>query len=533
MMAIADGVRLTPLDLIIILITMVVWGVAACARIYRQARFYQIEEYDSVRYLHWLAARPARWLPFRRDAEVKKPFRATARARRLLAAAFGVVIVGLLVIAAALVLAITLAYIRGAPALAIVAHGAGALVFLFSPLALIAGNVLMIPVEAAFRQRFIARARRVLEEVHPLTIGITGSYGKTSTKAYLAHLLNGRYKTYPTPKSYNTLMGVCLAINNDLANDHSVDVFVCEMGAYIPGEIERICDLVRPRIAIVTEVGPQHLERFGTVERVAVAKYEIVRALPPDGTAILNYDNPYIREMAARGYPAERIGVSRETDPAEAIAATANGDALVPRFIASAIDESLDGLRFTVTDAKSGEAAAFVIPIVGLHNVTNVLLALAVAVHEGMTLRELAMRARGLQPAESRLARQTTPSGITILNDAYSANPVGAVSALRVLSLYTTGRRVLVTPGMVELGDLMETENRRLGETAAQYATDILLVGARQTEPIRAGVMAAGFDADRVLTVETLAEALAWTRDNLRAGDAVLFLNDLPDTYSL
>jgi UDP-N-acetylmuramoyl-tripeptide--D-alanyl-D-alanine ligase len=113
-------------------------------------------------------------------------------------------------------------------------------------------------------------------------------------------ILNGRWRAYPTPKSYNTLMGICLAINNDLATDYSVDYFIVEMGAYIPGEIERICDLTPPRIGIVTEVGPQHLERFGTLENTASAKYEIIANLPPDGVGIFNWDNPTCADVPAR-----------------------------------------------------------------------------------------------------------------------------------------------------------------------------------------------------------------------------------------
>ncbi|MFN8562804.1 MAG: UDP-N-acetylmuramoyl-tripeptide--D-alanyl-D-alanine ligase [Anaerolineae bacterium] len=317
-------------------------------------------------------------------------------------------------------------------------------------------------------------------------------------------------------------MGVCIAINNDVANNHSIEYFIAEMGAYVPGEIREICDLVHPTISIVVEVGPQHLERFGTLENTAQAKYEIIRALPPDSIGVFNWDNLYIRAMIERGYPATRLGVSREADPANAPEGV--------RFVASDITETLDGLRFTVTDAETGAREDFTTPLLGVHNVTNLLLATAVAVHEGMSLKEIAQRVRTLQPAESRLTRQVTAQGITVINDAYSANPVGIVGALRVLSLHG-GRRLLITPGMVELGDLMETENRRLGELAAAHATDVILVG-KQTAPILDGLLAAGFPPDRVQTVGTLAESVKWYQRNLAAGDTVMFLNDLPDTYS-
>ncbi len=383
----------------------------------------------------------------------------------------------------------------------------------------------MQPVEAFLRQRFINKARNVLAAVDPVVVGITGSYGKTTTKNYVAQILSGRYKTYPTPKSYNTMMGVCIAINNDIANDHSIEYFICEMGAYIPGEIERIAELTHPTIGVVVEVGPQHLERFGTVENIAIAKYEIIRALPPDGVGVFNWDNPYVRQMYERDYPKTRLAVSRKVDPK-----TVPADG--PRFIASGVSESLDGLRFTVTDTQTGEAEVFETALLGEHNVTNVLLATAVAIHEGMTLRDVAYRVRALKPAESRLVRQATAQGITVINDAYSANPAGVVSALKVLALHKTGKRLLITPGMVELGPLHEPENKKLGTEAAQYASDVILVGAEQTAPIKAGLSEAGFPNDHLQVVETLAEAIEWYQTNLKPGDTVLFLNDLPETYS-
>ncbi|MCC6612106.1 MAG: UDP-N-acetylmuramoyl-tripeptide--D-alanyl-D-alanine ligase [Anaerolineae bacterium] len=546
---------------VFLLIIAAIWLAGSCWRIYRQAHYYQIEEYMSGRYLRWVMSERARWLPNRpliallaaivftfmlvesddgilmfiigavaaiaaaypaRVTEVKKAFRATARAKRLLGASFVV----------ALILGIILFWLAGRvqidgflEARFVLTAVAGWLLFTLAPIALVLGNALMMPVEAFMRRQFVQRARVALAEIDPVVIGITGSYGKTSTKHALAHILNGRYKTYATPKSYNTLMGVCLAINNDLAHDYSVEYFIAEMGAYIPGEIEQLCDLTHPRIGIVVEVGPQHLERFGSLENVARAKYELIKGLPVDGVAVFNWDNPYVREMYERDYPSTRIAVSREAHPAHV---PPGG----PRFVASAVDETLDGLSFTVHDTQTGEQAAIVTSLLGIHNVTNILLATAVAVHEGMSLADVARRVRTLQPAEARLVRKTTAQGITILNDAYSANPVGIISALRALSLHDSKTKLLITPGMVELGQLQETENRKLGEIAADHATDVILIGQKQTAPIEQGLRQAGFPAERIHVMDSLREAQDWYQTHLQAGDTVLFLNDLPDTYS-
>jgi UDP-N-acetylmuramoyl-tripeptide--D-alanyl-D-alanine ligase len=544
---------------ILIILVCAAWAAATCLRAYRMARFYQIEEYMGRRFLRWLWTNRARWYPQRfflvifvgcivqfftseggvllpgllglviagvtaippDEGEVKKKFNATARARRLLGASFAWTL-AFMVVAGVLTSAVAARFEDGAfVALTLL----GAFGFMLAPVWLILGNLTMTPLEAWMRRRFIARARRALAETHPVVIGITGSYGKTTTKNYLAHLLNSRYRAYATPKSYNTMMGVCIAINNDLANDRSIEYFIAEMGAYIPGEIRRIADLTHPTISIVVEVGPQHLERFGSVENVAIAKYEIISALPPDGTGVFNIDNPYIREMFGRGYPATRIGISKLLSPEE-------GKAQGVRLVATDISESLAGLRFMLHDTQQGESVEIMTPLVGQHNVTNILLAAAVALHERIPLRDIARRAASLKPAESRLVSQTTAQGITIINDAYSANPVGVLSSLAVLAMHQTGRRLLITPGIVELGELMESENHKLGIAAAGSATDVILVGEIQTRPIKAGLLEAGFPESRIQVVEALGEAVAWYQGNLTAGDCVLFLNDLPDTYN-
>jgi len=246
--------------MMLLVLVALIWLAGTIYRIYQQARYFQIEEYKNIRYLRWIFAERPRWLPTRsaavvfvglaltvmlaeapgdllpsllgmviaaaavwpaRQKEVKKAFRATSRAKRLLGTGF---VVAVLFSALILVIANRLPDISPLPFVYIALSGF--LQFLLAPLFLIVANVLMLPVEAFFRRQFVQRARKVLDEVQPSVIGITGSYGKTSTKSYLAHILNGRYRAYPTPKSYNTLMGVTLAINNDLADNRSIDYFI-------------------------------------------------------------------------------------------------------------------------------------------------------------------------------------------------------------------------------------------------------------------------------------------------------------------
>ncbi len=545
---------------ILLAIAASVWLTGACLRVYQQARFYQIEEYLSDRYLRWIMGDRSRSLPARpiaawilglaigsllaeapdgvlprivaifaalvavippRQQEVKQAFAATPRMKRLLAGAWLTSALGL----AAMLAAINTMQLGESGFLRVFAVSAiGLALFLAAPLWLVAGNWIMQPVENALRRRYLGQAAATLDKIKPKIIGITGSYGKTTTKNFLRDILSVRFRAYATPKSYNTLMGISLAINRDLADDFRSEYFISEMGAYVEGEIDRICQLTPPDIAIVTEVGPQHLERFGSLDNIRRAKYEIIKNTPADGVAVLNWDNSYVRAMAEAGHPKTILTVSRELtiDAARERGVT---------WIASDIESTLGGLSFTAAYAASGERALITTEVVGDHNVTNLLLCIAVAFHEGIPLRDIARRIRSLQPAESRLVLKTTAAGITIINDAYSANPKGVVSALKILGLHETGARLLITPGMIELGDMQDTENRKLGLLAAQHATDIILVGKTQTRPIAEAIQSTSFDLSRLRVVETLQESVDWYQQNLKAGDTVLFLNDLPDTY--
>ncbi len=535
-----------------------VWLAGILLRIWRLARFFQIEGYDSRRFLRWLLGRPNRYIMWRAlvfvgvagltsfalnwfgqdtdllylviwgvtavlatwpepPKEVKQKFKLTQRAARLLITAFALAVI----VAIGAEVTLNTAVSASDRTKFLVITGVGLVIYHLSPLALPLANLLMLPIEAGFRRMFVARARRTLRRVHPVVIGITGSYGKTSTKEYLAHILRGRYEVLATPKSYNTLMGVCLTINTDLKHSGPLDYFIVEMGAYMEGEIRAICKLTRPQISMVTAVGPQHLERFGSIEATARAKYEIIQALPRDGVGVFNWDDHEVRRMYERGYPDTRIAVTWEN--AE--------HATQLRFLARKVRQKMDGLTFEVVDTLLGEREQFSTRLVGRHNVTNILLATAVARHLGIPLREIAVRVASLEPAEHRLQRKTLPGGITVIDDAYSANPVGARNVLDVLSLYQDGRRVLITPGIVELGPLHAQENQTLGRLAAKVCTDIVLVGAEQTRPIQQGLHEASFPEEHLFVYETRDEAIAWFQRELRDGDTVLFLNDLPDTY--
>lgn len=366
------------------------------------------------------------------------------------------------------------------------------------------------PLERALAARYVRDARRRLEASPQLTvIGITGSYGKTSAKNFLHALLSVKYNVLMTPESYNTTMGVVRTVREQLRPSHQI--FIAEMGAKNPGDIKEICDLVRPRYGMITSIGEQHLETFGTVENIIRTKFELVDALPSEGRAFLNADNLHIRGRIVKNVPVISYGVEAASSA---------------MYTATDIAVDANGSQFTVT-APGGETRVFTTRLLGAHNIQNLAGCIAVAHTLGITLEELVYPVRMLKPVPHRL--QLLPNGY--IDDAYNSNPAGFRAALDVLGLFE-GQRVLVTPGMVELGQRQEELNRELGGYAASRCDYAVLVGEKQAPPLREGLTAAGFPTDRIFVAHTLQEGLNWVNalpfDRLRT---VLLENDLPDNF--
>ena len=378
-------------------------------------------------------------------------------------------------------------------------------------------TLILWPFQAAVKWALVqAAARRLRPRRDLVVIGVTGSYGKTSTKEILATLLGARYRVCKTTGSVNTPVGIARTILRSLRPDDQV--FIVEMGAYVPGNIRDLARLAQPRIGVLTAIGEQHLERFGSVENIAKTKYELIEALPADGLAVFNADNAGCRELAAgtRHVPIRMYGL----------------DAAAGRPDVTAVDlrTSTAGTQFAVRAAGHG-AAAFTSPLLGRHNVSNVLAATAVALELGLSLDEIAAAARTLEPVEHRLQLIHGQGGVTVIDDAYNSNPAGARAALAVLAEFP-GRKVLVTPGMVELGTLLDERHAEFGREAAAICDYVILIGQRRTTAIAEGALAAGFPANHLVVVPTLKEATAQLGRLVTAGDVVLFENDLPDQYS-
>lgn len=383
-------------------------------------------------------------------------------------------------------------------------------------------NVINRPIEKAVNQYYINDAKRILKSVPNLQIiGVTGSYGKTSVKFYLQTLLQGKYNVLVTPESYNTPMGIVKTIRSSLKSSH--ELFICEMGARHVGDIKEDTDIVNPHHGVITSVGPQHLETFHSMENIQKTKFELADALPEGGLLFLNGDNEYIQQQAVN-YKNKIFYYSDAENGGEA------SEAGRPvGYHAKDVKVSQMGTEFTVVTPE-GEEERFQMKLVGAHNVINVAGAIAVANKFGMSLKELKIPVRRIQSVEHRM-QMREQGNVTIIDDAYNSNPVGSKAAVETLAMFD-GIRILVTPGMVELGEKEDEYNYKFGTYAADCCDYILIVGKKNRESIYQGVKSKNFPEDRVKCVDKLEDALSYAYAIKGQGHKyVLLENDLPDNY--
>lgn len=373
----------------------------------------------------------------------------------------------------------------------------------------IIANFINKPVEKGINNHYINDAKRIINELPNLTvIGITGSYGKTSTKFYLNKLLSAKYNVLMTPESYNTTMGVVKTVRGSL--NATYEYFICEMGAKGVGEIKEICDIVHPRHSMITSIGEQHLETFKSVENIIKTKFEIADCIS-DGLVFLNYDNDFIRE-----HKTDKNIVSYGFDSSY-------------EYYGDNIRVTAKGTSFTVHHGE--ESADFSTKLIGAHNVQNIVGAIAVANKMGVSLEELKMPVRHLEAVPHRMQILDKGNSV-IIDDAFNSNPAGAKAALDTLGLIE-GFKILVSPGMVELGEKEYELNKAFGKQAAGVCDFVIAVGEKQAVPILDGLKEAGYPEEKIFTAKNLNEALAKC-DTLKTGGAkkiILLENDLPDNY--
>ena len=382
-------------------------------------------------------------------------------------------------------------------------------------------NLINKPIENAINCYYINDAKRILAEHKDLrVIGITGSFGKTSVKYYLTTLLSEGFRVLMTPESFNTPMGVVRTIRNDLKPTH--EIFVCEMGARHVGDIREICDIVHPDDGMITSIGHQHLETFHTLDNIINTKYELFDAVEEKkkkkgsqtgkNLKFINGDNEIIASHM-KYKDAITYGMGENN-----------------MYRAADIKVSKAGTSFTVT-SPDADHEEYTTKLVGQHNVENIVGAIACANCMGIPLAKLRPAVRRLESVPHRL-ELLQHGAVSILDDAYNSNPAGAKVALDTLALFDDVVKILVTPGMVELGDKEAEYNMEFGRQAAAVCDYIILVG-KQAQPIADGAREAGFDENKLFIRDTLSEATALMYEVDCGKEKVILLeNDLPDNYT-
>ncbi len=353
-----------------------------------------------------------------------------------------------------------------------------------------------LPFENLVKAFYVNRASAKLKKSGATVVGITGSYAKSSVKTVLTAFLSQKYRTYSTLGNFNTPTGFALSVKK---MPPDTEYFVVEMGARHVGDVDEMCKLCHPKYGIVTGIAPQHLETFLSVENIMFEKSRLPNSLPPDGFAVVRD----LSKSACGKVDVAKFGID---------------------FFVEETECSCDGTKFVLS--VDGERIVLETGLLGEHNASNVALAAVLALKLGVSVEQIKKAASNLKPLPHRLSVQKV-GDVTIIDDSYNANPKGVAAAIGVLKSFG-GRKIVVTPGMVELGDMEREENFKLGRSLA-FADAVLLTGGRCSDYVAEGLLSENYIGAK--RFGSLLEAQKKLKEILRPGDVVLFLNDLPDNY--
>lgn len=368
------------------------------------------------------------------------------------------------------------------------------------------------PLEKLISELYFRDARNILNSMPQLIkIGITGSYGKTTVKNILGSMLSDNYTTLISPLSFNTPMGLTRTIRERINPNHRI--FIAEMGSRHVGDINELCRLVNPQIGIITAVGPQHLDTFKSIDRIIKGKYELIEKLPKDGHAFFQDDQGICKEMYLR------------TKINKTLVSIYDSNADV---FAYNLKTTSNGSVFNIKIKNKGDIECTTV-LLGEHNIKNILLSVAVCSYLGLNLKTISNSIKKIKPIKNRLEIIKT-ANYTIINDAFNSNPVGSKAALDVLSKFTN-RKIIITPGMVELGKEEADLNREFGSHMANCTDIAILIGKKRIEPIKEGLLDNGFNANNLYIVSSLDESTELLNKIVQKDDVVLYENDLPDNY--
>ncbi len=377
-------------------------------------------------------------------------------------------------------------------------------------------NIINKPVEKCVYIYYYRKAVTKLKLMNNLkVIGITGSYGKTSSKKILNDILGSKFISLATPRNLNTEYGLMITINNHL--DKFNDVFIAEMGAYKRGEIKTLCDMVKPKYGILTRIGTAHLETFGSEENIQKTKFELIESLPDDGACILNGDDPKQLSYNIKS-KCHKIWIGIDNHDVDVYATN--------------IRANQNGSVFDVKFADIDEIYTFETRLLGNNNIYNILAGIALGYYFKMTIDEIRNGVKKVKSIEHRLELKKI-GNMYMIDDAYNSNPVGAKAALDVLDLMP-GDKVVVTPGMIELGEKEDFYNKEFGrQIAKSKANYVILIGKSKSKPIYDGLIEEKFDKEKIIILNDVREAYNVIYGLKGEKDIyALFENDLPDSYN-
>ncbi|MEG0239122.1 UDP-N-acetylmuramoyl-tripeptide--D-alanyl-D-alanine ligase [Anaerorhabdus sp.] len=368
------------------------------------------------------------------------------------------------------------------------------------------------PIEEGVKKKFLNDAKSILEShTNIVKIGITGSYGKTSSKTILQEILSEKFYSLMTPASYNTPMGITRTIREHLKPIH--EVFICEMGADHVNDIQELCDFVHPKIGLVTSIGPQHLNTFGSLENIINEKMKLIENLPSDGCGIINMDNEYIRNYSVKNH-CRLVTYAIHDEHVD--------------YYATNITYSPKGSVFDVVTSEG--TYSFETKLLGEHNIANICAAIAIAKELGIEWKELQSAVKKVKYVEHRLELKKI-NGYTFVDNAFNSNPVGSAMSLEVMKMMPN-KRFVITPGMIDLGDKQDELNKEFGRKMKDRVDVVILVGIQQTKPIVEGLEDVDFDQSNIHVCKTVREAFQLVYTLATPKDTILLENDLPDAFN-
>lgn len=385
----------------------------------------------------------------------------------------------------------------------------------FNNLVVVLANIINAPIENMVNFHFRNLAQKKLKSLNHLdVIGITGSYGKTSSKNILNDVLSIKYNVMPTPKNYNTPTGLMITVNEYL--DKFNDYFIAEMGACKTKEIQELCDLVHPKYGILTKIGVAHLETFGTEENIQKTKFELIESLPSDGIGVLNADDEnQVNYKLKNDCKILWIGIEN----------TKRSD-----VYADNIKLSSEGTTFDCHFKGRKGAVTFTTKLLGKANIYNILASIALGDALGLSENELKLGVKKVQPVEHRLQLKRYYD-MYLIDDAYNANPEGAKMALDVLNLMP-GKKIVISSGMIELGSRSDTLNKELGRYMAGVVDTAILIGEHQTKPIQEGLLEKKFKKENIIVFNDIQEAFSYIQQIKEKDAYILLQSDLPDAFN-